>query len=252
MPAAGPVLDEAQVEAVLLEKVRHAQGELETKDAELLACRHALARGGGAAAGVREELALIHDEAERLERRLRAAELGRRAGEGEEAGFAGGSAPSKSPKETGSASGGLKPSLSSSMGGSAAAVWRARVVALEDELRAKSELVTRLRRRELWLEHQLRRQADVNAKPLEALADEARQLQRAMCMQTMGRRSTSPDVQASRPLAATSSSAAGRRPSLAARAREVDVRVAAEAWSAPTASIRSTAAEAVAEGLAVH
>lgn len=50
--------------------------------------------------------------------------------------------------------------------------WRGKAALLEDELKAKAEIVARLRQRELWLEQQLRRQKDANDMPLEALLHE--------------------------------------------------------------------------------
>jgi hypothetical protein len=50
--------------------------------------------------------------------------------------------------------------------------WRAKAAFLEEELRAKADLVGRLRQRELWLEQQIRRQVDVNGTPLEVLLHE--------------------------------------------------------------------------------
>merc|ERR1719247_3220003 len=57
--------------------------------------------------------------------------------------------------------------------------WRGKVSLLEEELKAKAEIVARLRQRELWFEQQLRRQKESNDMPLEALLLELRGLQEA-------------------------------------------------------------------------
>jgi len=50
--------------------------------------------------------------------------------------------------------------------------WRQRVMVLEDELRQKSDVVVRLRQRELWFELQLKRQREVNGMPIDTLLNE--------------------------------------------------------------------------------
>jgi len=62
-------------------------------------------------------------------------------------------------------------------GAASTKAWRQRIVDLEDELRVKAEAVGRLRQRELWLEHQLRRQADFDKKSLATLLSEVKGLQ---------------------------------------------------------------------------
>jgi len=64
----------------------------------------------------------------------------------------------------------------SANGAAATKAWQTRVLELEDELKAKSDAVSRLRQRELWFEYQLRRQSDSNSRPLEMLLSEARSL----------------------------------------------------------------------------
>jgi len=58
--------------------------------------------------------------------------------------------------------------------------WRQRVVALEAELKSKTEVATRLHQRELWFEQQIRRQQDTNSMPLEALLAHAESLQQSL------------------------------------------------------------------------
>lgn len=60
------------------------------------------------------------------------------------------------------------------------AQWRQKAAMLEEELRAKAEIVTRLRQRELWFEQQLRRQSEANDSPLRALLDELQGLQQGV------------------------------------------------------------------------
>lgn len=171
-----------------LRMLRTAELELERKDAELNILRASSASGGLEA--LREELgaltcennALLEQKQARAEEKQllelqarelegRAAELELRLARGQRA--ARRPPPSRTPGMDGGARGSESSSPSSPSG------WRGKAAMLEEELKAKAEVVARLRQRELWFEQQLARQKEANGRPLEALLLELRGLQEA-------------------------------------------------------------------------
>lgn len=183
------------VSAVILrQQLLLAEKELETKDAELRAC---MPRGPGSwtdTTSLQEELSCLNADILRLQenhaadieaqKRIQAQGLQR-----------GGEFVCQPPLDGNAAQAivaqeildACAPALSS--GSSSSSAWRQRVIGLEDQLRLKSESITRLRQRELWFEQQIRRQQKSNGEPLAALVQEVLALQE--CAEELDRGSSS-------------------------------------------------------------
>eukprot|EP00931_Biecheleriopsis_adriatica_P110336 TRINITY_DN84591_c0_g1_i1.p1 TRINITY_DN84591_c0_g1~~TRINITY_DN84591_c0_g1_i1.p1 ORF type:complete len:217 (+),score=52.60 TRINITY_DN84591_c0_g1_i1:55-651(+) len=130
----------------LRQQLKAAEAELELKDLELRSCNPRGPHSCDDTAALREELQVLQRELESLR----------------EIKFGG------KPRNTELQ--GAAPISDGSAGNSQG--WRQRVAVLEEELRQKSEVVTRLRQRELWFELQLKRQSQMHGAPLDALLEE--------------------------------------------------------------------------------
>jgi len=180
-------------EVVLLRlELQTAEAELELKDAEVRACRpYTSCRDTGAAAprgleALREELRSLDAEVWKLQEqclteadRQRALQADRQQEQLPQLqqqrlpqlrGMVANSCAAEGQAEAQDSS--WMGSTSSGVGMAPGCGWRQRVIALEEELKLKTELLARLRQKELWFEQQLRRQIEVNGVPLESLLSE--------------------------------------------------------------------------------
>lgn len=182
---------DAEEVALLRLELQTAEAELELKEAEVRACRPytSCSDAGAAPRGVetlREELRSLDAEVWKLQEqclaeadRQRALQADRRQEQLPQIQQqrlpqlrGAGANPCAAEGQTELQDSSWMGSTSSGVGMAPGCGWRQRVIALEEELKLKTELLTRLRQKELWFEHQLRRQIEVNGVPLESLLSE--------------------------------------------------------------------------------